>query len=228
MNLSFRLKTVASFVKIGNRLADIGTDHGYIPIYLVSEGVIPEAIAMDVNKGPLERAKNNIIEAKLENKIQTRLSDGLEKLEVDEADTILIAGMGGILITDILARNINVAKSSKELILSPHSDIYLVRKFLCDENFLITDETMIIDDNKFYVIIKAEYSKDLKILYYEEVELSFGKILLENKNSILHQYLLREEEKKIRIIKDLKMDDAVSLISSLEIIRKGLKYYENS
>lgn len=228
MNLSFRLKTVASFVKRGNRLADVGTDHGYIPIYLVGEGIVPEAIAMDVNSGPLDRAKKNIIKARLENKIQTRLSDGLENLKEDEVDTVLIAGMGGSLIKDILARNINVAKNSKELVLSPHSDLYLVRKFLSAENFLITAETMIIDDNKFYVIIKAEYSTTNIEKYYNEVELTFGRILLENKNSVLYQYLIREKEKKIKIIKTLKMDDAVSLISSLEIIRKGLKYYENS
>ena len=102
MELSRRLRMNASFVTPGNRLADVGTDHGYIPIALRLEGVIPSALAMDINPGPLERAKEHIRQFDLETDIHTRLSDGVQALCPGEADSVLIAGMGGALTIKIL------------------------------------------------------------------------------------------------------------------------------
>ena len=102
MELSKRLRMNASFVTPGNRLADVGTDHGYIPIALVQTGKVSRAIAMDINKGPLERAALHIREQHLEDRITTRLSDGMTALKEGEADTVLIAGMGGALTVHIL------------------------------------------------------------------------------------------------------------------------------
>ena len=98
MHLSKRLLALTSFVTPGSRLADIGTDHGYVPIYLVENGIIPSAIAMDINEGPLKKAQEHIIEHQLEGKITTRLSDGLDKLKSHEADTVLIAIKGAFAI----------------------------------------------------------------------------------------------------------------------------------
>ena len=102
VKLSNRLSAVASFVTDGNVLADVGTDHGYIPIYLLQEKRIKKAIAMDINAGPLQRAKEHIALYGLKDYIETRLSDGVEALMPGEADTILIAGMGGGLVMHIL------------------------------------------------------------------------------------------------------------------------------
>ena len=102
MELSKRLQAVAGLVTAGSRLADIGTDHAYIPIYLARSGKIPEAVAMDVNRGPLERAEENIRAYELEDRIKTRLSDGFSALEQGEADSAVIAGMGGGLMSRIL------------------------------------------------------------------------------------------------------------------------------
>ena len=113
MNLSKRLERLTDFVSEGNILADIGTDHAFVPIYLVSENKVPTAIAMDINEGPLEKANRNIRSKSLENKIKIRLSNGLDKLEAYEADTILIAGMGGELIVDILKRGDNLKYTTK-------------------------------------------------------------------------------------------------------------------
>ena len=224
MNLSLRLKTVASFVKRGSRLADIGTDHGYIPIYLVKEGVINEAIAMDINKGPLERAQENIRKAGLEDQISIRLSDGLDKLLPGEADSIIIAGMGGMLIKDILKRGLEVIKNTGELILSPHSDLAEVRNFLSEEGLNIIHEEMLIDEGKYYVIIKAFYTGEKYFLNPEEA--AFGKILLEEKNNVLYNWLLNEKTKKEKILDGLNEKNAArSLETSLELIRKGLKIY---
>ena len=101
MELSSRLKTIASFVSEGMCVADIGTDHGYIPIYLTSEGMTDKAYAMDVNRGPLERAGENIRKEGLDGRIECILSDGMEKLPID-ADSVVIAGMGGDLMEQIL------------------------------------------------------------------------------------------------------------------------------
>ena len=124
MVLSRRLREAAALVTPGNRLADIGTDHGFVPIFLVEEGKIPSAVAMDVNPGPLQRAREHIKEHGLEDRIRTRLSDGLSALGEKEADTILIAGMGGALSVRILEQGADcVLQEVKELVLQPQSEI---------------------------------------------------------------------------------------------------------
>ena len=132
MELSRRLRMNASFVTPGNRLADVGTDHGYIPIALRLEGVIPSALAMDINPGPLERAKEHIRQFDLETDIHTRLSDGVQALCPGEADSVLIAGMGGLLMVRILENGQGVLAGCRELVLQPQSDIRSVRAYLED------------------------------------------------------------------------------------------------
>ena len=102
MQLSIRMQAVADMVTPGGRIADIGTDHGYVPIYLVEQNKTDHAIAMDVRKGPLARAGENIVRFGCSDRIETRLSDGLAMLKPGEADTVIIAGMGGLLSIRIL------------------------------------------------------------------------------------------------------------------------------
>ena len=117
--LSKRLQAVADLVTPGMRLVDVGTDHAYIPIYLTQNGLVPSAIAMDINKGPLERADTHILEHGLDGKIVTRLSDGLVNLKMEEADTMIAAGMGGGLVIHILNEDPAKTRSLKELVLQP-------------------------------------------------------------------------------------------------------------
>ena len=233
MNLSDRLTAVASLITEGNSIADIGTDHGYIPIYMAQNGLTPKAIAMDVNPGPLKRAEYNIRRYCVENIVSVRLSDGLEKLNPGEADTIVIAGMGGILTVKILSENPAVAESAKELILSPHSDVDLVRKYLADKGFCINREKMVLEDGKFYFVLRAVKGS---MTISGECEALFGQILLNEKNQTLYSYLIKENEKRRNIIR--KMSDSGikslnninrirELESELEIIREALKYYES-
>ncbi len=140
MELSKRLRMVASYVTDGYRLVDIGTDHAYIPIELVLEKRIPWAIAMDVNRGPLERAESNIREYGLSERICTRLSDGFASLGLGEVDSAVIAGMGGGLTVRILKEGKRVAGTLKECILQPQSEIERVRAFLLKEGFLFIAE----------------------------------------------------------------------------------------
>ena len=137
IKLSKRMKAAASMVTTGNVLADIGTDHGYVPIALVQRGRIPSAIAMDINKGPLEKAREHIVMCNLQDKIETRLSDGTKALTVGEADSILIAGMGGELVLHILREGEAVCHSAKELVLQPQSDVHKVREYLRNNGYLI-------------------------------------------------------------------------------------------
>ncbi len=219
MQLSKRLKAVASFVTEGNILADIGTDHGYIPIYLVKNGIIPRAFAMDINKGPLERADEHIAEEGLHDSIETRLSNGLDKLYENEADTVLVAGMGGALIIDILQRGRKVLDTVKELVLSPHSEWEEVRRYLGDSGYKIIQEDMLIDAEKYYVIIKAIKEKPEE---YDEVQLKYGKILIEEKNEILKEYLLREKDKYLLILENLKTNSSVKAEERMKEIQEEL------
>ena len=146
---------MASMVTTGGILADIGTDHAYVPIALVQRQKIKGAIAMDINEGPLARAQEHIRAARLEEYIQTRLSDGAEALLPNEADSILIAGMGGELILHILTEGESVCSTAKELILQPQSEIHKVREYLRQHQYKIEDEDMVCEEGKYYPMMRA-------------------------------------------------------------------------
>ena len=196
LKLSRRLNTVASMVTPGNTVADVGCDHGYLPIMLVREGIAPSAIAMDVRPGPLSRAKAHIEEYGLTNKIETRLSDGLAGPAEGECDTLVIAGMGGPLIEKILGNDPAKARSFKELILGPQSDVPHFRRWLCENGFSIIDEAMVCEDGKYYPLIKAVYKKTEgrntggAKPCEEEMFMYCGPVLLARKDTVLKEFLL--------------------------------------
>lgn len=198
MELSKRLRMNASFVTPGNRLADVGTDHGYIPIALCLEGVIPSALAMDVNPGPLERAKEHIQQFDLETDIHTRLSDGVQALCPGEADSVLIAGMGGALTVKILEAGEKVLASVKELILQPQSEIDKVRSYVLTHGYVIAGEKMVYEDGKYYPAMRAVHGE---MPLWQEVELQYGKYLLEEKHPVLEEYL-KDKQKTCRKIQE--------------------------
>ncbi|SHI37125.1 tRNA (adenine(22)-N(1))-methyltransferase [Parasporobacterium paucivorans] len=225
MNLSKRLNTVASFVTPGRILADIGTDHGYIPILLVSKNIIPQALAMDVNEGPLQRASANIIEAGLQDRIIVRLSDGLKELKPGEAEAILIAGMGGMLIKRILQNGMELVRSAKELVLSPHREEDEIRRFLHKEGFLIAREEMIKEDGKFYVIIKALSGEEE---YEKEIFYKFGYLLLKQKNPVLQEYLIAQKKKAEKIIYDIRESGSNKNPEKIKELEEEIVYLEEA
>lgn len=186
--MSERLLSVASLVTPGSRTADIGTDHGYVPVYLVENGIVASAIAMDLRKGPLARAQETVNGAGLSDRIELRISDGLEKLKPGEADTAVIAGMGGMLICRILTAHPETTASLKELVLEPQSEVDKVRRLLSEIGFAITDERMIFEDGKYYPIIKAEKCPSSPSVL-SEMEVHFGPVLLRRRDPILRKYL---------------------------------------
>lgn len=203
------MKAVASMVTPGNRLADVGTDHGYVPIALVQGKKIPKAIAMDINKGPLQRACEHIAEHKLEDYIETRLSDGVNKLEAGEVDTILIAGMGGELVIHILSEGKEVCRNAKELVLQPQSELEKVRKYLRDEKYKLVDEDMIIEDGKYYPMMKVvpvEEDTFWDAIPAEAIRACYmyGPLLLKNGNPSLRKFLVKQHKQLNSILKELE------------------------
>ena len=172
-------------------MVDVGCDHGYLPVYLVMNHRIPGAIAADVGKGPLERAREHICRYHMQNYIETRLCDGLSGISVGEGDTLVIAGMGGPLMEKILSDNPEVRDSFQELILQPQSDIPHFRHFLMSNGYRITEEKMILEDGKFYPMMKAIRDQK-RNESWTPLEKMFGKYLLQEKNPVLQQFLQRE------------------------------------
>jgi tRNA (adenine22-N1)-methyltransferase len=224
MKLSKRLETIASFVPEGSRIADIGTDHGYIPIHLVQEGKAKYAIAMDVREGPLLRARAHIQEAGLKTQVEVRLSDGLLKLGQNEADCVVIAGMGGELMIHILEGGRNLWEGIPYWVLSPHSDLDKVRRFLEEQEFFIKQETMIKEEGKYYSVMGV--SRKTKACQKEEREISYryGKGLLESKDPVLKEYLKKEEEQLEQIIKGLSMSGTEAAVRRMEELKLELAY----
>lgn len=221
MRLSKRLQTIADFVKKGAVVADIGTDHAHIPIYLIKNNIISKAYACDINIGPLEKAGENIKYFGVQN-IELRLSNGLEKLKTDEADTVIIAGMGGELIINILEKDRRFFESKRKFILSPHTKIDEVRKFLLSNGFEITKEDMCIDEGKFYTVMEVKYTENKEM--YSEAELLYGKYLIENKHPVLLRFLKKEETKYISILSNIGLNEErkTELRHRLDIIEETI------
>ena len=234
IELSKRLKAVANMVTQGNIVADIGTDHAYIPIYLIENNIVPKAYALDVNKGPLDIAEEHVNAHGFQDKITLRLSDGLDALKENEAETVVIAGMGGALQIRILSSNMNIVNSLKELVLQPQSELMKVREFLIREGFYIKDEDMVIDEGKYYPMMKVippSFHKNNS--KWSDTELYYGKYLLESKNEVLKEFILKELLIKEDILANLSKSgsDKYSkrideLNKEMDICRRGLKYYE--
>lgn len=246
IKLSPRMQAIADIAD-GRVAADIGCDHAFVSIYLVLKKDFEKSIAMDVRSGPLEIAKRNVCLYGVEDKVDIRLSDGFEKLFPKEADTAIIAGMGGGLIVEILKRGKQHTDNDIKLILQPQSEPERVRKYLYDLNYVIINEKMLIDDGKYYVVIKAvsyhTYHNEIKreiydnniFIYkddtkpYSDAELLYGRVLINNKDKILKQYLILQDEKKRRLIDSLKKagtDNALNKIRELkyetECIREAM------
>ena len=205
MVLSMRLLKLADFVPEGSVMADIGTDHGHLPISLVESGKCKHAVAMDVRPGPLSHAKEAVARAGLSDQIDLRLSDGLTALKPGEVDACVIAGMGGALITKILTEGKHMWDSVSHFILSPQSEIGDVRRFLADNGFMIVREEMLMDMGKFYVIMDVvRGSMD----YEKPYEYSYGKLLIEGKDPVLKDYLLFRQSLALSVKEKLNVKDA--------------------
>ena len=155
--LSNRMQALTDMVTPGTVITDVGCDHGFVSVYLVQKGLSPRVIAMDVRSGPLERAREHIREYGLQDRIETRLSDGLHGLKTGEANGMICAGMGGPLMEKILTEGREQAQGFAELILQPQSEIPHFRTFLMDEGYLLLDENIIYEEGKYYFMMKVRW-----------------------------------------------------------------------
>ena len=198
IKLTSRLETIASLVTKGSKVADIGTDHGYIPVHLLKNNIVPFAILADINKGPLDNGKRFVKWHNLLDKVDFRLGSGIDVLHQGEVDEVIIAGMGGILISDILENKKEVAHRLKKLILQPMQAQNKLRMYLLENGYEIIDEVLVREDFRIYEIIVAEYTGK-----YSEVEneiyFEVGEKLVQKRDPLLKDFV----DKKLKSYKDV-------------------------
>lgn len=197
MILPKRLSLIASMVDRGAVVADIGTDHAHLPIYLVNNNVCPSALACDIKESPLETGRQNIVLCHLEDKIQTRLSDGLSNIKSNEADTFTIAGMGGDMIIHILSSCPYIFDDKYTLILQPMTKYPTLMGWLFDNGFEILRQECIHEGKHCYTVIKACFSGE--------------KIPHEPEDEFLGKLDLSEEENRLFLIKEIKKAEKRSI-----------------
>ena len=205
VQLSKRLQALADMVTPGHIVADVGCDHGFVSIYLIQSGIAPKVFAMDVRKGPLERAQEHIQAYNLTEQIETRLSDGLTAMQPGEADALVCAGMGGPLMIKILTEGKAVADKMQELILQPQSELQEFRQFLREHSLAIVEEKMILEEGKYYPMMRVQKADvsgteglsaaksqpaDMDAATWQRLCDKFGPLLLAAKDETLKQYLL--------------------------------------
>ena len=201
INLSVRMKMIVGLVPDGVTVADIGTDHGYVASYLVKEKKYKKAIATDVNEGPIKKAQKNIDALKLSDKIETRLGDGLDVLEDGEVDTVVIAGMGGMLICKMLSEAAEKLTKIDNLILQPQSDIEEVRRHVHKLGFKIERESICMEDGKFYIAMRAVHGEEDPP--YTDTEYRFSRILSEEGGTIFRSYMRMMTDKMASLLETL-------------------------
>ncbi|MBS4194706.1 tRNA (adenine(22)-N(1))-methyltransferase [Lederbergia citri] len=180
--LSKRLETVTSFIHNGMKIADIGSDHAYLPCYAVRKGIAKSAIAGEVVDGPFQSALHQVAKTGLTEHISVRKGDGLEVINPYEVDCIIIAGMGGTLIADILERGKSKLEGVTRLILQPNVGAENVRKWLYHHNWQLIDEKIVEEDGKFYEVLVADFGNPAFPYKNLEKEFLLGPFLLQNKN----------------------------------------------
>lgn len=186
IELSNRLKIITDSVYPYRNIIDVGTDHALVPIFLLKENKIDNAIATDLNCGPLDEAKKNISLYNLDDKVDLRLGNGLSIInENDNCDVIIIAGMGGKLITEILESGKHILHLNKRLILQPNLNEESVRRWLRDNQYLISKEEIIKEDNIYYEIIVS--NKTNTIIEYSDLDIKFGPHLLRNQELLFFE-----------------------------------------
>ena len=217
-----RLETIIERMPDSGCLADVGCDHAYVAIEAVRRGRAARALACDVRKGPLQQAAEHILCAGLAGKIETRLSDGLEQVAPGEADIVVVAGMGGPLMERILQGRFG---DFAHFVLSPQSEIPHFRRFLLAEGMQIDEETMLIDEGKYYVILNVSQRADATSsdsMYVTEEDFLYGGRLLRRLDPVLKSFL---EKEKTRYEGILRQTDSLEVRTAYQHCMNALEAY---
>lgn len=230
IEISRRLKKIAGLVTLGNRVADIGSDHGFLPVYLIQQGISPKCIAGEVNKGPRESAFKQVQRVGLTDQIDVRLGDGIAVIEPDEVDTICIAGMGGSLITKILTDGKEKLAGISELVLQPNVGEQVVRKWLLKENWELIDEEIIEEDSVIYEILRATPGNGRKPYEgkerKEEELLEIGPFLWEKAPPLLIKKWKLELIKQQNIMGQLEKSNSPEIETKKQVFRQKIAWIE--
>lgn len=226
MVLSNRLRAMADLIR-GEYLADIGTDHGYLPIYLAKRPEVKKIIASDISNLSLDKLKKNLGEE--ESKIELAVSDGLTHLVSPFPDLVSISGMGGPLIIDILKKDMEKTRAIGRFVLQANTQVHDLRSFLLEEGFTIVDELAVIDEGIYYTVILANLGKSKN---YQDWDLEYGQRLLEKKDPLTYKKIRADKTRLEKILISLKtknLDKARQdqIQNQLKSIGGALKYYED-
>lgn len=217
--MSNRLELIATFVQDGIGVADVGTDHGYIPVMLREKGYRGNIIATDINIGPLEKAKQSLKEAQCEDTVELILCDGLDGCESEKVDTIIVAGMGGDTITGILDRADWIFREDIKLILQPVTKPEILRYWLVNNDFRIIKEAQIEENGTIYQIICAVPGRDCR---YKDSELFIGRFELIKDSPYVQDTLDKHIKRFGSAVNGLKSTKRQELLPWLGIIEKIL------
>ncbi len=223
MKLSKRLQKIADLVGEDSIVCDIGTDHGYIPVYLIKNNISKKVIGTDISKGSLDKIIELVQKEALEDRIECRLGDGLDILEEKEVDSLIIAGMGGILISEILEEGREVTEHIENFILQPMVGSKELRRYLVDNGYKIISEDLLFEEGKFYEIILAERGRQKidKDIHYE-----ISQLLIRDRHPLLREFLeykINKVKKVMDEIKDIKTQGSKKKYKELKSL---LKEYE--
>lgn len=221
MKLDSRLMAIANLVRKDRVFADIGTDHAYLPVYLVENGIISKAIAADLRVGPLENAKDAVVSYGFTEQIELRLSDGLDNFKENEVEEIAVAGMGGLLISQFIERTGWLKNENIHLILQPMTHVEELRKTLFDNGFIIDKEVVAEDGDKLYIILSAYYYADATA--YTDFDLIVGN-LPHNDDELSKKYLAKIYDKHNK--KLIALQKADKDCSELEKLVEELKQWQ--
>ncbi|RSD27473.1 tRNA (adenine(22)-N(1))-methyltransferase [Mesobacillus subterraneus] len=204
--LSNRLEAVANKIPEGSRIADIGSDHAYLPCNVVNKGIVPFAIAGEVAQGPYLSALEQVQSENLTEQISVRKGDGLEVMEPGEVDCITVAGMGGTLISTILENGKEKLEGVSRLVLQPNVGSFAVRSWLIDNGWELVDEEVLKEDGKIYEILVAEKGDPLKPYQQTQIEkgILFGPFLLKEKTTVFKEKWRAEKKNWERILNQLE------------------------
>lgn len=217
LNISSRLKAISNYIRVGSRVVDVGCDHAYLSVYIIQNQIAKRVIACDINEGPLNKAKSAVLKYKLSDKITLVLSDGLEKINEDEADDIIIAGMGGQLIAEIISKANWLKNEQKHLILQPMTNAHFLRKYLYENGFKIESETAVVDKKYHYTVFSVVYKKETALLLDEDFYI--GKII-ENDDEQSIKYLNYQIKKLQKIANGLKKSDTTQASYYFKLVDK--------
>lgn len=204
MKLDNRLMAIADLVQKDKIFADIGTDHAYLPVYLVEKGIVKKAIAADLRVGPLDNARDAVVSYGYESQIELRLSDGLDNFKENEVEEIAVAGMGGLLISEFINRTEWLKNENVHLILQPMTHVEELRKTLFDNGFVIDKEVVAKDGDKLYIILSVYYYEGQTA--YTDFDLIVGKLPY-NDDSLSKEYLTKIYNKYLKKLQALKNAD---------------------